>query len=275
MNCAPCLCCLARTSRVAPGQLRGLLSLLEEADLPERVRGDAAELAAELGFGLDPVLRMLDALYEAGAIDGDNSPVIDPARHGDASPTSPRHGDVSVTSGDADRLARLRAVSRRSSAKYRAKLRASGYSTATYPQTYPVTGHRVTLEEEREISEVSSLAQARDPASEQRAMKRTALWARCVEAAPRHLGARDLAWFLEHASNERYELFLARGTGGLNVRFAQMIERLIEATKWRGAGKPPRPPDSRQPSIYLPIPGGNGRDYRVQSDYREGERLTG
>lgn len=57
----------ARRARVAPGRVLGLLAFLAEWPEP-----DPCRLAAALGFDLDPVLRILDVLFEAGVIDGRN-----------------------------------------------------------------------------------------------------------------------------------------------------------------------------------------------------------
>lgn len=115
-----CLCCIARSARVGPGHLRGLLSVLNEA-MPDAQRDDAARLAEMLGFGLDIVLRMLDALYDAGAIDGANRVIGNVQRHRDAV----TRGDAMVTPGDDPVMLRRRLLGRERQRRWRLKQRES------------------------------------------------------------------------------------------------------------------------------------------------------
>jgi hypothetical protein len=168
---------VARRAGVKPGVVWSIYSsLLEQDPVLARLSPKDQVQTLSLGLGWKPaeVALVMASLQHSGVIDDRLRlaeawrPVVRPVTVtgdvGDAVTVTGDRGDVSVTSGDASvtlPLERRRAVSRRSSAKYRAKLRGDLPDSIGYPQEYPPTLGDATKEEKEEADPLLSQEQAR------------------------------------------------------------------------------------------------------------------
>jgi len=167
---------VARDARVRPATVRFLVLYLGAA--PDQPMARAAITIAEYaGRPLASVERVLLALREREVIDVDNRLTSDWSVTSSAvTVTDDVHdvvtvtgdiGDLSVTSGDLSAINQRRAVSRRSSAKYRAKLRGQCLIGEGYPPTYQLSVGDAPKEEKEEddplLSEKEAQARAMHP----------------------------------------------------------------------------------------------------------------
>jgi hypothetical protein len=217
---------------------------------PEQPMARAAVTVAEVvGRSLATVERVLLALREREVIDVDN-------RLADEWAVTPvtlqRYG--SVTAGD--EAARRRELTRLRVAKCRANARANAVEPSVHAAVEDcnaVTLQARSQEEERDDLFKSEQTGAREP---ERQLKRRQLYKRAIEAAPLVLSKREHRWFIEHMSDERFERFLARGTGALNPKLREILERLFARTQWRSPESKPPSQDIRQGWMMLPVEGG-------------------
>lgn len=229
----------AKIARCAPDTVFAVFSALDE-DGGRAPRLLPAILAAGLGRRAQVIERILASLASLGVTcDG----VVTPAwrRRPPADPA----GGLSMKPS-AVRMRRKRSLDAAAACGAERPVEAASQGVTSDAAARP-------LEEERDyLFSLSPEAVARKPEPATQA-KRRQLYKRAVAAAPQRLAEREHRYFLEHMTAERYERFLARGTGALPPRLRQLLETLFAETAWRGAARPP--PARDQPQLLMPISG--------------------